>query len=84
MDVRLVRLLLEALEKVKRDLAVDHCDFRFVVFLRNDVFELMVSGTPDKGKAAVIRIDWTDRVKLKSSNSISSSSVSRGQGPQLQ
>jgi hypothetical protein len=24
-----------------------------------------VSGTPDKGKAAVIRIDWTDRVKLK-------------------
>ena len=65
MDVRLVRLLLEALEKVKRDLAVDHCDFRFVVFLRNDVFELMVSGTPDKGKVAVIRIDWTDRVKLK-------------------
>jgi hypothetical protein len=65
MDVRLVRLLLEALEKVKHDLNVDHCDFRFVVFLRNDVFELMVSGTPDKGKAAVIRIDWTDRVKLK-------------------
>jgi hypothetical protein len=65
LDVRLVRLLLEALEKVKRDLAVDHCDFRFVVFLRNDVFELMVSGTPDRGKAAVIRIDWTDRVKLK-------------------
>jgi len=65
MDVRLVRLLLEALEKVQRDLAVDRCDFRFVVFLRNDVYELMVSGTPDKGKAAVIRIDWTDRVKLK-------------------
>jgi hypothetical protein len=58
-------LLLETLEKVQRDLAVDHCDFLFVVFLRNDVFELMVSGTPDKGKVAVIRIDWTDRVKLK-------------------
>ena len=63
MDVRLVRLLLESLEKVQRDLA--RRDFRFVVFLRNDVFELMVSGTPDKGKAAVTRIDWTDRVKLK-------------------
>jgi hypothetical protein len=25
----------------------------------------MVSETPDKGKAAVVRIDWTDRVKLK-------------------
>lgn len=35
------------------------------MFLRNDVFELMVSGTPDKGKAAVTRIDWTDRAKLK-------------------
>jgi hypothetical protein len=65
LDVRLVRLLLEALEKVQRDLAVDRQDFIFVVFLRNDVFELMVSETPDKGKAAVVRIDWTDRVKLK-------------------
>jgi hypothetical protein len=65
LDVRLVRLLLEALEKVQRDLAVEHKEFIFVVFLRNDVFELMVSGTPDKGKAAVIRIDWTDRIKLR-------------------
>jgi hypothetical protein len=65
LDVKLVRLLLEALEKVQRDLNVERLDFRFVVFLRNDVFELMVSGTPDKGKAAVIRIDWTDRIKLK-------------------
>ncbi len=65
LDVKLVRLLLEALEKVKRDLATDHRDFIFVIFLRNDVFELMVTETPDKGKAAVVRIDWTDRVKLK-------------------
>jgi hypothetical protein len=65
LDVRLVRLLLESLEKVKSDFGVEHRDFIFVVFLRNDVFELMVSETPDKGKAAVVRIDWTDRVKLK-------------------
>jgi hypothetical protein len=65
LDVKLVRLLLESLEKIQRDLAVDHRDFIFTVFLRNDVFELMVSGTPDKGKASVVRIDWTDRVKLK-------------------
>ena len=65
LDVRLVRLLLEALERVQSDLAVDRLDFLYVVFLRNDVFELMVSGTPDKGKAAVTRIDWTDRIKLR-------------------
>jgi hypothetical protein len=65
LDVKLVRLLLEALEKTKRDLAADNRDFIFIVFLRNDVFELMVSETPDRGKAAVVRIDWTDRIKLK-------------------
>jgi hypothetical protein len=56
---------LEALEKVRSDLDVEHRDFIFAVFLRNDVFELMVSETPDKGKAAIVRIDWTDRIKLK-------------------
>ena len=65
LDVRMVRLLLESLEKVKSDLGVENRDFIFVVFLRNDVFELMVSETPDKGKAAVVRIDWNDPVKLK-------------------
>jgi hypothetical protein len=49
----------------RSDFAVEGKEFVFVVFLRNDVFELMVSGTPDKGKAAVTRIDWTDRAKLK-------------------
>jgi hypothetical protein len=44
---------------------VDRRDLIFVVFLRNDVFELMVAETPDKGKAAIVRIDWTDRIKLK-------------------
>lgn len=63
--MKLVRLLLESLEKLQHDLAADHKEFIFVIFLRNDVFELMVSGTPDKGKAAVVRIDWTDRAKLK-------------------
>jgi hypothetical protein len=65
LDVRLVRLLLESLEKVGSDLAVEGKKFIFVVFLRNDVFELMVSGTPDKGKDAVTRIDWTSRTNLK-------------------
>ena len=65
LDVKLVRLLLEALEKVRRDLDVDKHDFIYTIFLRNDVYELMVSATPDRGKAAAVRIDWTDKVKLK-------------------
>ena len=64
-DVRLVRLLIESLEKVKRDLNVVGRTFVSVVFLRNDVYELLVDETPDRGKAAIVRIDWTDRVKLR-------------------
>jgi hypothetical protein len=64
-DVRLVRLLIEALERIKRDLNVVDRRFISVVFLRNDVYELMVDETPDRGKAAIVRIDWTDRAKLR-------------------
>jgi hypothetical protein len=64
-DVRLVRLLIETLDKIKRDLASAQRDFHSVVFLRNDIYELLVNATPDRGKAGQVRIDWTDRVKLK-------------------
>lgn len=64
-DVRLVRLLLEALERVKRDFGTANRDFFSVVFLRNDVYELLVSGTPDRGKTPIALIDWKDRIKLK-------------------
>lgn len=64
-DIRLVRLLIETLDKIKRDLASAQRDFHSVVFLRNDIYELLVSATPDRGKAGQVRIDWTDRAKLK-------------------
>ncbi|MGO7035717.1 P-loop ATPase, Sll1717 family [Rhizobium ruizarguesonis] len=64
-DVRLVRLLIEALDKIKRDFAAAKRDFLSVVFLRNDIYEMLVEGTPDRGKAGQVRIDWTDRAKLK-------------------
>lgn len=64
-DVRLVRLLVETLDKVRRDLAGQDRDFMSVVFLRNDIYELLVEATPDRGKAGQVRIDWTDRAKLK-------------------
>jgi hypothetical protein len=64
-DVRLVRLLLEALEKVARDLNVSDRQFHSVTFLRNDIYELLIDATPDRGKSGQIRIDWTDRAKLR-------------------
>lgn len=64
-DVRLVRLLVESLDKIRRDFEAQNLDFKSVVFLRNDIYELMVDQTPDRGKAAQIRIDWNDRGKLR-------------------
>lgn len=64
-DVRLVRLLIEALERMKRDFGTAKRDFFSVVFLRNDVYELLVNVTPDRGKTSVAAIDWKDRIKLK-------------------
>jgi hypothetical protein len=64
-DVRLVRLLIETLDKMKRDFAPLKREFMSVVFLRNDIYEMLVQGTPDRGKAGEVRIDWTDRIKLK-------------------
>jgi hypothetical protein len=64
-DVRLVRLLIESLDKIRRDFDAKDRDFVSVVFLRNDIYELLIGQTPDRGKAGQIRIDWTDRTKLR-------------------
>ncbi|MDE1570488.1 P-loop ATPase, Sll1717 family [Aquabacter sp. P-9] len=65
LDVRMVRLLIESLDKLRRDFNAAHRNCMTVVFLRNDIYELMVQQTPDRGKAGQVRIDWTDRAKLK-------------------
>jgi len=64
-DVRLVRLMIESLDKIRREFEADGKEFMSVVFLRNDIYELLVGQTPDRGKAGQIRIDWTDRTKLR-------------------
>jgi hypothetical protein len=64
-DVRMLRLLIEAVDKVRRDLSSARRDFIAIIFLRNDVYELLVNETPDRGKTSLVRIDWTDRVKLR-------------------
>jgi hypothetical protein len=64
-DVRLVRLLIEGLDKIRHDFEAKHKRFMSVLFLRNDIYELLVGQTPDRGKAGQLKIDWTDRAKLR-------------------
>lgn len=64
-DIRSVRLLIESLERLRRDLSSRGRECWSLTFLRNDVYELLVSQTPDRGKTTRLSIDWTDRSKLR-------------------
>jgi hypothetical protein len=64
-DILIVRTLQDAARKVARSLDQHGCPTFTVIFLRNDVFELLVSETPDRGKEARVMLDWHDRDALK-------------------
>ena len=59
-DVLIIRSLLEATRKLERDLNRHDITAHSVVFLRNDVYEIMVDETPDRGKESKVTLDWTD------------------------
>ena len=63
-DITIVRLLIETLATVKNDFGVRDRDFQSIVFVRHDVYDLMIDQTSDRGKTGHVSIDWTDRTKL--------------------
>ncbi|HEV7486898.1 MAG TPA: hypothetical protein VGQ65_14565 [Thermoanaerobaculia bacterium] len=64
-DLSIVRALLEATRKVERLLQHRHILCKTLVFLRNDVFELLINQTPDRGKEARVALDWSDADLLR-------------------
>lgn len=64
-DVQSLRALIEALNRIQRELSNHDHELQFSVFLRNDVYELLVAQTTDRGKEAAVAIDWSDREKLR-------------------
>lgn len=63
-DVLILRSLIDAAKKIKREFVRADIDFHAVVFIRNDVFELLMEGTADYGKDTRVSLDWTDRRQL--------------------
>lgn len=63
-DITIVRLLIEALNKVRSDLSSRGREFHSVVFIRHDIYDLVMDQTPDRGKSGQVSIDWTDRARL--------------------
>jgi energy-coupling factor transporter ATP-binding protein EcfA2 len=59
-DLRMIRCLLEASRKLDREMAKADVACHAMIFIRNDVYELLVAKTPDRGKEARLPLDWND------------------------
>lgn len=59
-DILVVRTLIDAGRKIQRSMQKDEHDFHCVIFLRNDVYQLLMRQTADFGKEMRTSIDWTD------------------------
>lgn len=64
-DILLIQSLLEATRKIQKQLSKRNVDTHAVVFLRNDVFDLLLPQIKDKGKDPQVFLDWTDREAFK-------------------
>lgn len=59
-DLLIIRSLIDATRKIERQFGKQDLDVYTIVFLRNDVYELLVKETSDRGKEANVLLDWTD------------------------
>ena len=64
-DIIILRGLLEASRKLERLFQTKGVAFSFSVFLRNDVYEFLVSESSDRGKESRVSLDWTDSDLLR-------------------
>ena len=59
-DLLIIRALIDATKKIERHFSKANIVVNTIVFLRNDVYELLVKETSDRGKEASVLLDWTD------------------------
>jgi hypothetical protein len=59
-DLMMLSCLIEAVRKLQREIAKSSIPVRGVTFVRNDVYELLVEGSSDRGKVTKIALDWND------------------------
>lgn len=57
-DVLIIRSLIAAARKLQRRFENAGIDFHSVIFMRADIYELLVAQTPDRGKEATASLDW--------------------------
>jgi hypothetical protein len=64
-DIVQLRGLVEATRNIERHLQRVNVDMHTLIFLRNDVYELLVNDTPDRGKETRVSLDWSDGDMLR-------------------
>jgi len=64
-DIAIVRCLLEATRKLQRSLERRGVELYILVFLRKDIYDLLLDQTPDRGKESVANLHWSDPELLR-------------------
>lgn len=63
-DIVILRCLINASRKVEREFKGRDIEFRSVVFVRDDVYSLLMQGSADYGKEMRASLDWSDTTLL--------------------
>lgn len=64
-DITTIKHLIEALNRIKRDMGRRKVEIRHLVFLRSDIYEALIEETADRGKYNPIKVDWSDPEQLR-------------------
>lgn len=64
-DVRIVHCLIDAGRQIERSAQKRNIELTTVIFLRDDVYDWLVSDTDDRGKESTVRVVWNDTALLR-------------------
>ena len=64
-DILILRTLIDASRKIQREMQRKSLKFESVVFIRNDVYQLLMEESSDFGKDMRVSLDWSDPEMLR-------------------
>jgi hypothetical protein len=64
-DIMILRCLIDAARKIQRQIRRDGHDFDVIVFVRNDVYQLLMDESADFGKESRASLDWGEPELLR-------------------
>ncbi len=64
-DILILRCLIDAARKVQREMRKAEVTMSCIVFVRNDIYQLLMDSSPDFGKETRASLDWSDSDLLR-------------------